>query len=155
MATAISLVRKALFLNGCSSEINPASPELIELAFEALIDMLVEWASLNINLGITLPENQTDELDNPPDTNQVIQHQLAVLSAPIFQKEASLTVRNKAATLFTYLLTTYSPHPLPEFPDTLPVGSGNMRGTKPRTFFPTPEALTDTAGVPLVGGSGS
>ncbi len=155
MATAISLVTRALFLNGASSQINPASPELIQLAFQDLIDMLVEWAALNINLGVTIPENPADEINNPPDTNQVIRYQLAVYSAPTFQVQAPIEVKGLAARLYTNLLTTYAPHPLPEWTDTLPIGSGNTRGTKPRVFFPTPEGLTDSAGVPLIGGTGS
>lgn len=155
MSTAATLIKKALFLNGASSPINPATPELIQMTFDALVDMLVEWAALNINLGITIPTNPADEINNPPDTNQVIQYQLAVLSAPIFRLDAPITVKGKAASLYTALLTTYAPHPLPEWTDTLPVGSGNSRGTKPRVYFPTPEGLTDSAGVPLVGGSGS
>jgi hypothetical protein len=155
MSTAISRITRALYLNGAASPINPASQELKTIAFEDLQSMLINWAALNISLGITLPTNPTDELDNPPDTDLVIAYQLAVLSAPTFQLDAPYPVKAKAATLYTELLTTYAPHPLPEWPDTLPVGSGNMRGTKPRVFMPTPEALTDTAGVPLVGGSGS
>ena len=155
MATAISLVTRALFLNGASSPINPATPELVQLAFQDLVDMLVEWAALNINLGVTIPENPADEINNPPDTNQVIRYQLAVYSAPTFKIQAPMDVKTQSDILFTRLLTTYSPHPLPEWTDTLPIGSGNTRGTKPRVFFPTPEGLTDTAGVPLIGGPGS
>lgn len=155
MATAISRVTRALFLNGASSPINPASPELIQIAFEDLVSMLINWAALNINIGVTIPENQTDELNNPPDTDLVIAYQLAVLSAPDFQLEAPRAVKSKALMLYNGLLTTYAPHPLPEWPDTLPVGQGNMRGTKPRVYMPTTEGLTDSAGVPLVGGNGS
>lgn len=155
MSTAISRVQRALFLNGASSPINPASSELIQLAFEDLVSMLINWASLNINIGVTIPENQADELNNPPDTDLVIAYQLAVLSAPTFQLEASRATRSKALMLYNGLLTTYAPHPLPEWPDTLPVGEGNMRGTKPRVFFPVTEGLTDIAGVPLLGGNGS
>jgi hypothetical protein len=155
VTTAIDLITPALYLNGASSPINPASQELKNLTFTALVDMLVEWAALNINLGIAIPTNPADELNNPPDTNQVIQYQLAILSAPLFQLDAPYSVKSKGAVLYTNLLTTYAPHPLPEWPDTLPVGSGNMRGSKARVFFPTSEALTDSSGVPLVGGSGS
>lgn len=155
MSTAISRITRALYLNGASSPINPASSELKQFAFEDLTSMLIDWAALNINLGVTIPTNQADELNNPPDTDLVIAYQLAVLSAPTFQIECPLSVKAKAAELYTNLLTTYAPHPLPEWTDTLPVGAGNSRGTKPRVFFPTPEGLTDSAGVPLVGGSGS
>ena len=155
MSTAIYQITRALNLNGAASPINPASPELNQYAFEALVDMLIEWASLDIDLGITIPTNKTDELNNPTDTNQVIQYQLAILSAPLFQLDPPSRILGKAAQLYTNLLTTYAPHPLPEWTDTLPMGAGNTRGTKPRVFFPTPEGLTNSAGTPLVGGSGS
>ncbi|MEE8289711.1 MAG: packaged DNA stabilization gp4 family protein [Nitrosomonadaceae bacterium] len=155
MSTAISRITRALFLNGAASPINPASQELKELTFEDLVSMLISWAALNINLGITIPTNPTDELDNPPDTDLVIAYQLAVLSAPTFKIDAPYPVKVQAKQLYNNLLTTYAPHPLPEWTDTLPTGSGNMRGTKPRVYFPTPEGLTDSAGVPLVGGNGS
>lgn len=155
MATAAYQITRALYLNGAAAPINPASPELKQIAFETLIDMLVEWAALDINLGITIPVNQTDELVNPPDTNQVIQYQLAIRTAPFFKLTAPMSVMGEAARLYDALLTTYAPHPLPEWPDTLPVGQGNMRGTKSRVFMPTSSGLTDSSGIPLVGGSGS
>lgn len=155
MSTAISRITRALYLNGAASPINPASQELIQITFEDLISMLVGWAALNIDLGITIPTNPSDELNNPPDTDLVIAYQLSVLSAPTFRIDAPMPVKTKAAILWTELLTTYAPHPLPEWTDTLPVGAGNMRGSNPRVYFPTPEGLTDSAGVPLIGGSGS
>ena len=155
MSTAIDLITPALYLNGASSPINPASPELKNETFNVLVNMLIEWSSLNINLGVTIPTNPTDELNNPPDTNEVIKYQLAVRSAPYFQLTAPMSVMGEAAKLYSNLLTVYAPHSLPEWTDTLPVGAGNTRGSKPRVYFPTPEGLTDDQGNPLVGGAGS
>lgn len=156
MSTAISLIKKALFLNGASSEINVASPELIQLTFEALVDMLTEWASLNIVTGITLPANQADDLLNPPDTNQVIQHELAILSAPLFQLTAPATVIAKSSQLYNELMTNYSIVPTSCFPETLPIGSGNQQNVNGARFYiPDQDCLTDVNGIPLLGGAGS
>jgi len=155
MTTAVELIRPALYLSGASSPINPAIPELENIALDVLRNMLYEWESLNINLGVTVPTELTTELNNPPDTNEVIKHRLAVRIAAYFQLSAPMNVKAEATRLYDNLLTVYAPHPLPEWPDTLPRGSGNTRGTKPQVFFPPSEGLTDDNGVPLIGGSGS
>lgn len=140
MATAIDLVNKALYLSGASSQVNPATPELKNMAFDALVDMLNEWEALGIVVtGLTIPTNLTDELANPTDTNQVIQYQLAVLSSPLFQIDAPFHVKSKAASLYTDFLTKYMPYPAPEWPNTLTVGAGNERGPHSRVFYPVPD----------------
>lgn len=161
MSTAANHIEKALFLNGASSTINRASPELIQLAFEALIDMLVDWDAQNIPLGVTIPTNQTDELDNPPDTNQVIQFNLAIITAPLFKMKVGvnydISVSIRADTLFSDMMTSYSIIPVSSFPVTLPIGSGNQQNVNGARFYWTDgdDVLTDNNGIPLLGGSGS
>jgi hypothetical protein len=156
MSTAATLIKKALFLNGASSPINPASPELIQLTFEALIDMLVDWDALNINLGVTIPTNQTDEINNPPDTNQVIQYNLSVISAPLFRLEAPMNVQARALSLYDDMQITYSVNPVSYLPTTLPIGTGNQQNVNgARYYWNQPDELTDNNGIPLLGGSGS
>lgn len=155
MATAINLITKALYLNGCSSEINPASPELTWLTFEALVDMLVDWDAQNIALGATIPTSLTDELSNPPDTNQCIQYNLAEISAPLFQKVAPAVVTDRASKLFSDMMTNYSVTPVACLPETLPRGSGNAQADDGRRFYGYSDCLTDVNGIPLLGGAGS
>lgn len=155
MSTAIDLIKKALYLSGCSSEINPATPELIQICFEDLVVFIDEIDSIGITLGLSLPTSLTDDINEPPDTTKMFESNIAVRTAPYFQKDAPSATKKLAKRQYRQLLTLYAPHPLPEWPDTLPVGAGNTRGTRPRAFYPTSESLTTTNGTPLVGGSGS
>lgn len=156
MSTAASLITKALYLNGAASPINPASTELRQLAFEALIDMLVDWDALGINLGVTIPTNQADELNNPPDTNQVIQYNLSVISAPLFQLEAKPVVVGRAMELYDDMQINYSIVPYACPPETLPIGSGNQQNVNgARYYYTSEDCLTDVNGIPLLGGVGS
>ncbi len=156
MSTAADMITKALFLNGASSPINPASTELKQYTFEALVDMLIEWDALNINLGVTIPTNQSDELNNPPDTNQVIQFKLSVISAPLFKLMASADVRDRATELFDDLQINYSIVPDLSFPETLPIGTGNQQNVNGRRYYSIDDdVLTDDNGIPLFGGTGS
>ena len=151
MSTAINIIQRALFLNGCSSELKPATQELIQICFEDLINFIYELDSINIELGLTVPTSLTDDIGEPSDTTKMFQSVLSVRTAPFFQKEAPRATKKLAKRQWSQLLTIYAPHPLPEWPDVLPVGAGNERGTRPRVYMPTPDALTDGDNNPLAG----
>ena len=156
MSTAISLINKALYLNGCSSQANPTTPELVQLTFEALVDMLEFWEGQNIILGLTIPSNQADELNNPPDTNLSIQYNLSELSAPIFQKVAPQFVIDKADEYWKAMLTSYAVKPVSYYPTTLPIGSGNDYDINREKFYRYPDDILNNNGsVPLLAGDGS
>lgn len=140
MSTAIDLIKKALYLSGCSSEINPASPELTQICFEDLTVFIEELDSIGITLGLTMPVLLTDDISEPADTTKMFESNIAVRTAPYFQKDAPPATKKLAKKQYRQLLINYAPFPLPNYPDTLPIGSGNIRGVKPRVFYsPIPE----------------
>ncbi len=141
---ASSAITRALFFNGASSNIQPAAPELINETFTELKNMLNEWVELDLELNITVPTKTTDEIGNPAWSNSAIELVLSVRSAPIFNKQAPSDTKKDAATQWTQLLTRALPFPLPELPDTLPIGTGNQRGTKSRVYYPEASDETQT-----------
>lgn len=141
---ASTAVTRALFFNGASSVVQPAQPEQLNETFTELQNMLAEWVELRIELNITVPTKTTDEIGNPGWSNSAIELILSVRSAPIFNKEAPRLTKVRAASQWTQLLTRALPFPLPEFPDTLPIGTGNQRGTKSRTYYPEASDETQT-----------
>lgn len=149
MSTARDLITKSLFLGGAASPVNPASPELIQYSFEALIDMLVEWEAVGIFTGSTIPTVITDELNNPADTNQVIQHQLCVITMPLFRIEAPSAVQVRARELMNKLRINYAVRPVSSLPCTLPVGSGNEESSGLKFYGETDAKLINKNGLPL------
>jgi hypothetical protein len=150
MSTAQSLIDKALFVMGASSPMKPAQPEMYQQGLDGLIDMLSRWGNLNTNLGITIPSSLTTEINNPLGTDGAIYYTLAKELCPLFQKALGRDVLDMQARLFEDLLTVYNPLPLPQYPSTLPVGQGNRLSGYDRAYYPQPDFLLDTNGVPIL-----
>lgn len=136
MATAISIVNKALSLAGVATVIKPADPLLINESFNELVDMLNEFVELGLSLNITIPTDSADEVGNPAWSDAAFRTMLAVRVGPIFQKDTPIAVKVRAFDQENILLTRSAPFPLPEYPDNLPIGSGNERGPKSRVYYP-------------------
>ena len=146
MSTANKRVERALNLLGATSPIKKARPEVINLTFETLVEMLEYWGSQNINTGITIPQVIGDELNEPPQISMTIDYNLAITVAAYVQKTASQDVTDKAIELMEKLRRQYSPQPQTKYPDTLQLGSGNKTRPLGFTFYPEPDELQTDSG---------
>jgi hypothetical protein len=136
---AIQAINRALFLNGGGSVVNPIDPNSLQEVFTELVNMLNEFLEIPLDLNITIPTDTADEIGNPAWSNAAFEFMLATRSAPLIQLDAPNWVKVRAYELEDFLLTKSAPDEYPEYPDTMPVGTGNMRGPKPRVFYPLPE----------------
>jgi hypothetical protein len=124
MATALEVITGALKALG----IKPAesSIEAVEAAdgLEALNDMMNEWDVDGITIGYETVEDVSDEIYVDDGALGAIKANLAVYIAPEYSRivtnELALRARNGKRALRRSLPIAGS-----EFPDTLPVGSGN------------------------------
>lgn len=65
MTQAVTLVKRALFTIGAHSEINPATPEMLQIGVDYLADLLHDWDYEGIELGTLTPANQNTDIGEP------------------------------------------------------------------------------------------
>jgi hypothetical protein len=146
---AIDCLNDAMFAIGVSSDINPASPEMINVAFRRLLQWLTQMTAQGIYLGETsgkpslldlanLPTEPAGEIGNSPASDLSLAAALAPWLAPLFRVPVDKTTNDTADQAMQYLYTISAMPELPQWPSTLPVGGGNNFGPWGRTFFPTP-----------------
>ena len=148
MATANKILLNSQVELGVANSITPLEGELQQAAFDALVDMLNEWADVNINLGITLPTNPADELGNPVGTDTALSTSLALYTASIFRVDPARTLKRKQKKAYRRLKAAYGLWPAQDMPSSLPLGAGNKPGPYSRRFFP------DTDGLGINGDTG-
>ncbi len=144
MAICISLINDSLFSIGATSDINPSTPELVNAAFRRLI----QWVNMNIKNDVdfgfadppVFPVLVGDELGNDPAYDLSIAAGLAPWLAPLYNLEVSREASAAARIAMQTLNGASMLCDVPEWPETLPVGQGNVRGPWSRVFFPVPEA---------------
>ena len=139
----ITIITDAQFAIGSQSDINPASPELINASFRRLLQWLNQLVAGGVDLGIpegTLPPTEpADELGNDPAFDLALSAWLAPWLAPIFQVPVSRETTNSASAAMQTLYSGSMLPNAPEWPETLPIGAGNTRGPKGRVYFPVPD----------------
>lgn len=142
MAKAIDIINDAMYAIGASSDINPASPELQNAAFRRLIQWMIQLQHSGIPLGLdetNLPTEPGTELGNDPAFDLSLAAGLTVWIAPLFQIAVSIDTRGAADQAMDFMYINALKADPPEYPETLPIGSGNERGPKSRVYFPAPE----------------
>ena len=147
---AINILNDAMFAIGASSDINPASPEMINVSFRRLLQWVTQMTEQGLLLAenaegvpslldlTALPSDPAGELGNAPATDLSLTAGLAPWIAPIFQIKLDLEAVKAAKTAMIYIATVSNAPVLPEWPETLPTGSGGRRGPWGRTYFPRP-----------------
>ena len=136
MATASTIINKALQRLGALNELSPLDPFLQEQLFDALIDMINRWSSVNLNLGITIPTVPADELGNPESTNQAMITSLAIDSQEIVKVAASAALRKNQKIFYRQMKAAFGLWPQQSMPSSLPLGSGNNLGPRSEQYFP-------------------
>lgn len=149
MATGIDIINDAMFSIGASSELNPATPILINASFRRLTQWLTQMTAKGILLGLDengeptsiplpLPTSPAGQLGNAPATDLSLGAGLAPWIAPIFRLPVDGPTKSAATQAMSYLYAISAMAELPQWPATLPIGGGNKRGPNGRTYFPRP-----------------
>jgi hypothetical protein len=96
MSTANARVKSALQLLGADTPIKPARAEVLNKTFTVLQQMLSLWNSQSLATGINYPDEIGDELAEPEQIQNAIDHQLAILAGPYLQKVPNQELRAQA-----------------------------------------------------------
>jgi hypothetical protein len=124
MTTALQIVE------GAAEEITVKTAEIPLESADAMIffnrmnDMLLEWADLGITPQFAEVYNLTDEIGIDRNAVAAVKYNLAIRCAPAFQKQVAMALGTVASDSYNRLLASITNINV-EFPDTLPVGSGN------------------------------
>jgi len=147
MATALDVITKALVLSGVRVAESPLEPSEAEDGLDALNDMLNEWNLDDIDIGFESVDDVQDELFVNAGTLGAIKSNLAIYIASEYGRIVSDALALRARIGKKVVRGSLSLRPL-DFPDTLPIGSGNERnnrvpdgdkggGSVGRRFFPS------------------
>ncbi len=149
MTSAADIIDRSLKAIGATSILNPAAPELINDAFEYLVELLARWSAQNTNFGVTIPDVLGDDLEEPSFVTQAIIFTLGSEISPMARKDPSKHFLRMVSKTYKSMLVRINPRPKPCYPNTLPIGAGNKTGPKSRTFYPEPETVDNETGLPI------
>lgn len=141
MSSGTTIITRALQSIGAHSIVSPAAPESIVLGMEKLNSMLEMWLTLGIDLGTIPLEKPGDDLGEPSDTTNGIINKLALELAPNFDNGkvvVSVDLRINATVGYNNIKNLYQTVCVPDkvVSSTLPVGAGNQRRSRQRTYKP-------------------
>jgi hypothetical protein len=141
MATANEIVQLSLKYLGVQNQLTPVDPRVVNDVFSELIDMLNRWASIGIDLGITIPTDISDELGNPAETKTALASALALEALPIAKVEIKPRVLSKYKRAYRSLKSAYGKTPSQLYPSSLPLGAGVNLGPRSKRYFPEPSIV--------------
>ena len=90
-------------------------------------DLLVSWDAIGYIVGYNPVFNGDDTLELEPSAISAAKYNLATRLAPSYQKQVTIELATIAANTFEILINQNIFIGEVEFPDTLPLGSGNRR----------------------------
>lgn len=141
MATAITIVNGALEELGIHNELNPEDEFLQEKFFDQLIRMINRWSSINLDLGITIPDDPADELGNPESTDDAMITSLAIAGQKIAKVVATAALRRDKKVYYRQMKAAFGLWPEQSMPSSMPLGAGNNIGPRTKRFFPEVETV--------------
>jgi hypothetical protein len=125
MTTALQLVE------GAAEELTVKTAEIplesadAQIFLDRMNDMLSEWADIGITKQFSEVFNLSDTVQIDRNAVAAVKYNLAIRCAPAFQKQVAMALGTVAQDSYNRLLASIT-HIDVEFPDTLPVGSGNQ-----------------------------
>ncbi len=141
MSTASTIVNKALQALGVQNELNPPDEFLQEQFFQLLTEMINEWSSINLDLGITIPTVPADLLGEPESTTTALYTSLAIEGQMIAKVEAKAALRRRQKIAYRNMKSAFGLWPQQPFPSSLPFGAGVNDGPRTKRFFPEPDQV--------------
>jgi hypothetical protein len=140
MATAASFITRALQKAKIRTAETPIEANEMQDGLDALNDMLISWEQ-SLQLGFSPVADKDDEIRVPRFAHAAIKAELAVIFMSEYSEAPDPVLIAEAKTRKDELMVAVITIGDVEFPDTLPVGSGNSCSfyTTDRRFFPTNE----------------
>jgi hypothetical protein len=141
MATAGSFITRALQKAGIRTSESPIEASEMQDGLDAFNDMMISWEMSGLMLGFSPVADKDTEVRVPRFAHAAIKAELAVILGPEYSKAADPVLLAEAQARKDELMTAVIKIGDVEYPDTLPVGSGNAcRGLiTDRRFFPANE----------------
>lgn len=128
MPTKRQLVGSAFSEIGIGSWEFDLQPDEIQDAINRLDSMMALWSSQGIRIGYNSTSNDPDTESGVPDVAlEAIRTNLALRLSPSFSRTPNPITQSTAASALSYLTALTLKIPQRQFPNTLPVGSGNRR----------------------------
>lgn len=125
MTTAIDLISGALEHLGINPSDSPITGGQLNRGIRRLNGLLSTWESSGILLGFSRIKNGADVVRVPFEAEQAIESSLAALLAPSYSKGITPTLSAIITDMMNKMLRSITEPINVEYPDTLPVGSGN------------------------------
>lgn len=141
MATAGSFVTRALQKLGVRTAESPIEATEMQDGLDALNDMMISWEMSGLMLGFSVVADKDDEVRVPRYAHAAIKAELAVVLGPEYMKQPSVVLLAEADARKDELMIAVIKIGEVEYPDTLPMGSGNTCSgfVTDRRFFPANE----------------
>lgn len=134
MTTAAQIVDGAAEEIGVKTAEIALEPEDAQIIFTRMNDMLSEWADSGITPGFKEVFDLTDTVDIDRNAVAAVKYNLAIRCAPAFKKTVSSALAAISGSTLDRLMASNSFIDV-QFPDTLPVGSGNSQCDDNDNFF--------------------
>lgn len=147
MATARDIVVGALRLLGVKPAESPISAAEIQDGLESLNDMMAEWEERSIFTGFSALGTADDPVEVPDSAIGAIKANLAIYIAPEYDKSVSVELAKRAKDGLTSVRASLIEVAASEYPDSLPVGSGNHENSY-TTNGDVPGNVTDSRFYP-------
>lgn len=122
-------------------------PDEVQDTLFALNNYMFELAADGVTLGFTELTNLGDEVTVPRGAINGIIKNVALYIAPQFGKQPTPEQLRQAAAGLQVMTKLAVTIPLPVYPDTLPIGTGNECGIDVHFYGESPDTVTTEQGV--------
>lgn len=125
MTTALEII------NGAAEEIGVKTAEIalesedFQIILNRMNDMLLEWADIGLTPQFNEVSLRTDTVEIEANARRAVKTNLAIICAPAFQKQVSISLAQSASDSLQRLEASTSFIGEVDYPDSLPTGSGN------------------------------
>ncbi len=137
--TAFTVIaQKALGKIGVHSVLSPADEESITTAMDTMNSLLEEWEDIGIDTGMVPLKTPGQELSEPAAIRNALYAVLAFEMAPQFSSGQAVVTpelvaaKNRGMRAIRRYQNIVPPAKVVS--STMPLGAGNMKGTRPRVF---------------------
>ena len=117
MTIVNNIIDQAAERLGAASTVKPLNPNSRLRMFDILVQMIEKWEGDNTILPVTIPNDITDDLEEPSWSTQGVITNLAVLSAGPLRLTAEPQLLRENGKNMTTILRNANPRPQQAYPD--------------------------------------